>query len=130
MPRAYTVATAALALDTSAKWIDNALSHHAVAGLAQGTQGVPRRLGIEVLLVLSIALTLTAELGTTLAPAIRIAEEIARAKGVFRSAAGLSIELDLETLRTSLLSRLEEAVEVAPLPRRGRPPKNKTGRLD
>lgn len=130
MPRAYTVATAALALHTSPKWIDNALSHHRVADLPQGTQGVPRRLGIELLLVLAIALLLTGELGITLAPAIRIAEELVRAQGAFTSAAGLSIQLDFNRLRTELLSRLEEAVEVAPLPRRGRPPKNTTGRLD
>ena len=130
MPRAYTVATAALALGTSPKWIDNALSHHTVADLTQGRQGVPRRLSIEVLLVLAIALLLTGELGTTLMPAIRIAEELARAPGVFKSATGLSIQLDLDTLRMTLLARLEEAVEVAPLPRRGRPPKNTTGRLE
>jgi hypothetical protein len=65
-----------------------------------------------------------------LGPAIRIAEEIAKADGFFRSAVGLSIELDLNALRIRLLSRLEEAVEVAPLPRRGRPPKNTTGRLE
>jgi hypothetical protein len=40
------------------------------------------------------------------------------------------IQVDLDTLQTRLLSRLEHAVEVAPLPRRGRPPKSKTGRLD
>jgi hypothetical protein len=49
---------------------------------------------------------------------------------VFKSAAGLTIQLDLDTLRMTLLARLEEAVEVAPLPRRGRPPRNTTGRLD
>ncbi|HEV7387488.1 MAG TPA: hypothetical protein VGN73_02640 [Gemmatimonadaceae bacterium] len=130
MPRAYTVATAALALGTSPKWIDNALSHHTVGGLTQGRQGVPRRLSIDALLVLSITLMLVGELGTTLGPAIRIAEEIAKADGFFRSAVGLSIELDLNALRIRLLSRLEEAVEVAPLPRRGRPPKNTTGRLE
>jgi len=130
MPRAYTVATAALALRTSPKWIDNALSHHSVADLTQGRQGVPRRLSIEALLVLAIALLLTGELGTTLVPAIRIGEELARSRGVFKSAAGLTIQLDLDTLRMTLLARLEEAVEVAPLPRRGRPPRNTTGRLD
>ncbi len=130
MPRAYTVATAALALRTSPKWIDNALSHHTVADLTQGTQGVSRRLSIDVLLVLAIALLLTGELGTTLVPAIRIAEELVRAQGALTSAAGLSIKLDLTTLITELLARLEEAVEVATLPRRGRPPKNTTGRLD
>ena len=42
----------------------------------------------------------------------------------------LRIELDLQEFRDHLLSQLEHAVEVAPIPRRGRPPKNTTGRLD
>jgi hypothetical protein len=42
----------------------------------------------------------------------------------------VSIEMDLGAFRLSLLERLERAVEIAPIPKRGRPPSNKTGRLD
>jgi len=130
MPRAYTVATAALALGVPAKWIDNALSHHKVSGVVQERQGVLRKLTIEGLLALSIALLLSAELGSSVADAISIAQEMIADRGVTIFAEGLKIELDLETFRNQLLSRLEHAVEVAPLPRRGRPPKNRTGRLE
>lgn len=130
MPRAYTVATAALALDTSAKWIDNALSHYRIQGVTQERQGVARRLSLDALLSLSIALLLTGELGTTLAVAIRIAEQSVANAGAFISPGGVQLQLNLDTLRARLDSRLEEAVEVAPVPHRGRPPKNKTGRLE
>jgi hypothetical protein len=130
MPRAYTVATAALALGVSTKWVDNVLSHNTITGVAQARQGVSRRLNIEGLLSLYLVLLLTNELGITLTVAIRLAEELATREGRSVTPAGVNIHLDLESHRNRLLSRLEHAVEVAPLPRRGRPPKNTTGRLD
>ena len=130
MPRAYTVATAALTLDVSAKWIDNALSHHRIKGVRQERQGVSRQLTIEGLLTLSIARMLSAELGSSVGNAISIAQRIIAERGKMMLTKGLQIELDLESFREQLLSRLEHAVEVAPLPRRGRPPRNTTGRLE
>src|SRR4051812_5202214 len=130
MPRAYTIATAALALEASVKWLDNTLSHYRVAGVAQEKQGVARRISIEGLLTLSIVLLLTTEFGTTVATALEIAQKLIAAQGAFESPSGFKITLDLEAFRNRLISRLEKAVEVAPLPRRGRPPKNATGRLD
>ena len=130
MPRAYTIATAALALGTSSKWLDNTLSHYRVEGVVQRKQGVARRLTIEGLLILSVTLALTGELGATVADAIEFAQKLIAAGGRFTSPQGLRIELDLQEFRDRLLSQLEHAVEVAPLPRRGRPPKNTTGRLD
>lgn len=130
MPRAYTIATAALALGVSAKWIDNALSHHRVKGVTQEKQGISRRLTMDGLLILSLAVLLATELGTSLANALQIAEQLAANGGRLQLPRGLKIELDLETFRNHLLSKLEHAVEVAPLPTRGRPPKNTTGRLE
>ncbi len=54
MARAYTIATAALTLGTTAKWLDNVLSHNRVTGVAQERQGVSRRLTVEGLLVLAL----------------------------------------------------------------------------
>jgi len=130
VPRAYTVATAAVALVVPPKWVDNVLSHHKVSGVTQARQGVPRRLTIEGLLVLSTALLITAELGTSLGNALDIAQHLVAGGGKLQSPNGIQIELDLQRLKDRLLNRLEHAVEVAPLPRRGRPPKNTTGRLE
>jgi hypothetical protein len=128
MPRAYTVATAALALDVPAKWVDNILSHHTVPGVAQQRQGVARKLSVDGLLVLALTIFLVQELGTPVLKAIGIAEVLLRNEGRYQSPRGFSLALDLPTFRTSFLDRLESAVEMAPVPRRGRPAANKTGR--
>lgn len=130
MPRAYTVATAALALDVPAKWVDNILSHHTVSGVDQQRQGVARKLSIDGLLVLGLTTFLIQEVGAPAPKAIGIAEALLRNKGRYESPRGLSLILDLSAFQTSLLERLENAVEMAPVPRRGRPAANKTGRLE
>ena len=130
MARAYTVATAALAIGMPIKWVDNVLSHNKLIGIRQDRQGVARRLSIEGLLVLALTALLIEELGLSTAKAIVAAEGIVNSGGRYRAARGVSIELDLTAFRAALLEQLEHAVEVAPTPRRGRPPKDKTGRLD
>ncbi len=130
MARAYTIATAALALEIPLKWLDNLLSHHEIAGVRQERQGIARRLTIEGLLVLGVIIRLNKELGIPLARTVEIAERIATASGQYTSPDGVNIRLNLNDFQTRLLERLESAVEVAPAPRRGRPFKNKTGRLD
>jgi hypothetical protein len=130
MPRAYTIATAALTLEMPAKWLDNTLSHIKIPGVLQEKQGVARRITIDGLLTLSIAALLIDQLGVSLSRAARMAETLASNNGLYTSPGGVDIRLDLEGLKSNLLERLEHAVEVAPIPKRGRPPKNKTGRLD
>ncbi len=130
MPRAYTVATAALALGLPIKWVDNVLSHNKIIGIRQERQGVARRLSIEGLLVLALTALLIRELGLSTTKAITSAEGIVKSGGRYSSPQGVSIELNLEAFQSRMLEQLEYAVEIAPIPRRGRPPKNKTGRLD
>jgi hypothetical protein len=130
MARAYTIATAALAVGTSSKWLDNTLSHYRVSGVVQRKQGVARRITIEGLLTLSVALTLISELGATVASAVNVADKVVAAGGMYASPDGVRIEVDLQHFRNRLLERLEHAVEVAPVPKRGRPPKTTTGRLE
>lgn len=130
MTRAYTIATAGLTLEMPAKWLDNTLSHIQIPGVRQTRQGVARRVTIDGLLILSIAALLIDQLGVSLSQAARMAEKLASNNGLYTSARGVAIQLDLAGLRSRLLERLEHAVEVTPIPKRGRPPKNKTGRLD
>jgi len=130
MARAYTIATAALALGTSVKWLDNVLSHNRVSGVAQERQGISRRLTVEGLLVLALVVLLIQELGLPTPRAIVLAEDLAKNEGRYMAQQGLNIALDLPSFRIRLLERLENAVEIAPVPKRGRPPGNKTGRLD
>ena len=129
MARAYTITTAALTLEMAAKWLDNTLSHIKIRGVRQEKQGVARHITIDGLLILLITALLIVELGISLSRAARMAETLANNNGLYTSPGGVGIQLDLEALGSKLLERLEHAVEVAPIPKRGRPPKNKTGRL-
>jgi hypothetical protein len=130
MARSYTVATAALTLGTTVKWLDNVLSHNPVSGIHPKRQGISRRLTIEAILVLEVALLLIQDLGLPISHAVGVAEAIVgTGGGRYRSPHGLNVEVGLTQLRENLLQRLEAAVETAPIPRRGRPPANKTGRL-
>ena len=130
MARAYTIATAALALGMPIKWLDNTLSHHKVLGVQQERQGVARRLTIDGLLSLAVAILLIKDLAIPLSGALSVADELIRNGGRYASPEGIEIQVALETVRNSLLERLENAVEIAPAPKRGRPPKSKTGRLE
>jgi hypothetical protein len=130
MPRAYTIATAALALGVTAKWLDNILSHNKVSGIRQERQGIARHLSVEGLMILGLTALLNSELGLPTTDAIRVAEAIAKTNGQYFARQGLSVQIDLASFQASLLERLENAVEIAPVPRRGRPPTRKTGRLD
>jgi len=129
MPRAYTVATAALVLGVPVKWLDNVLSHFSLQGIVQERQGVARRITIEGMLQLYLVHSLSSELGTTIVVATQVAQKLA-ADGLVELSNGITIRAGRDALRAELVDRLEHAVEVAPVPRRGRPPKNKTGRLD
>jgi hypothetical protein len=113
-----------------AKWVDNALSHNTVPGVHQQRQGIARRLTVDGLLILAVASILVRELGAPLAVALQIAQLLILNEGHYAVTPGVRIEVDLNNLRTNLLARLESAVEIAPIPKRGRPAKNKTGRLD
>lgn len=130
MPRAYTVATAALALGAPIKWVDNILSHNRVLGVRQQRQGIARHLSIEGLVVLALTALLIDQLRLPVTRAIFVATEIIKGSGRYMGRQGLSIEIDLKSFHADLLAKLEGAVEIAPVPRRGRPPANKTGRLD
>lgn len=136
MARAYTVGTAALALDVSTKWLDNVLSHHQVPGVVQERQGVSRKVGFEGVLRLALGLSLIEDLEVPTAIALRLADRLAEADGRHTTKIGIDICLNLPELRSRLDVRLAHAVEIAAVPRRGRPPhhhsspSNKTGRLD
>lgn len=136
MARAYTVGTVALALAVPQKWVDNVLSHHTLVGVAQQRQGVSRRVSFEGVLQLALAADIIQDLQVPTPKAFQLAAALTDAGGNHRTQSGIAIELDLVRIRTNLETRLAEAVEIAPIPKRGRPPRqtrppsNKTGRLN
>lgn len=119
--RAYTVATAAVALGVRAKWVDNVLSHRSIPGVSQSRQGVTRRLTTEAVSVLEIALRLTRGFGIPLNRSLDLAVGASRGSPVLHEAPGCEIRIDADAIRSELAHRLAEAVEFVPVPRRGRP---------
>ncbi len=121
--RSYTVATVALTLGVSPKWVDNALSRVTVTGVVQKAQGISRRLTPQSVASLHIAIELGKSLGLPLPHALRIAQRITAENGPSRI--GLFpyafLTIDVEATTRELGERLAHAVEVTPVPRRGRP---------
>jgi hypothetical protein len=122
--RAYTVAATAVTLDVPVKWVDNALSHHHVPGVAKRRQGVARKLSYQAVLTLEVALRLVRALGAPLPRSIELATVLIsdpKSRQSLGAASGLSLGIDIESIEAHVARLLAHAVEVAPSPRRGRP---------
>jgi hypothetical protein len=123
-------------LDVPAKWLDNVLSHFQVPGVTQERQGIPRKVSLEGMIQLALILRLIDDLEIPTAKALGLASTLTQTRGEHRTGSGITISLDLSTIRAGLEARLAQAVEIAPIPRRGRPagpnrtPPRKTGRLN
>lgn len=136
MPRAYTVGTVALTLGMPIKWVDNVLSHHRVSGVLQERQGVSRKVAFEGLLQLALAVRLIQELEIPVGSALHVANDIAKTRGRYDTPTGVTISMDLDRLQSDLERSVAQAVEITPVPKRGRPPRStplhpsRTGRLD
>ena len=121
--RAYTVTTAALALDVPYKWLDNLLSHHGVPGVVQRRQGVRRRLPPQSILIIAVARTLIDDLSIPTHRALQLAAELVAAPtSELAVSPRIALRLDKRTLAADLRARLDEAAEVTAVPRRGRRP--------
>jgi len=119
--RAYTVATAAVTLGMSAKWVDNILSHHSIPGVAKSRQGIARRLTPQAILSLEITSRLSTTLSIPVARALELARELLGQRDKLAVGKGITLILDIEAIEAEVADRLAHAVEIAPLPRRGRP---------
>ena len=122
--RAYTIAAPSLVLVVSPKWLDNALSHHKIPGVPQPRQGVSRSLHASSILLLELAVILGRSLGAPLSLALIIAEQISAHRGTpLQLESGIALSVDIAGIEHDLAGRLADAVEAAPVPRRGRPPR-------
>lgn len=128
--RGYSVGIAALALGVEPKWLDNLLSHDRVDEVIQARQGVSRRLGPGALHVIATVHRLNGELQIPVGAALRLAHELWRSPQNTDAADTATVrtgELELYLGRAALRARVAEAVaealEMAPRPKRGRPPK-------
>ncbi len=122
--RAYTIAATSLALGVTPKWLDNTLSHHRIPGVTQTRQGISRRLNSAAILILEIAIMLCRSLGAPLSVALLVAERVSTERSkTLELESGLTLSVDIAEIEQNLSARLANAVEVAPAPRRGRPPR-------
>ena len=124
----YNTATTATALNVSPKWLDNLLSHNDLTGVQSESQGVSRRLPLSTVVTVALTKQLIDGLGLSAGTAVRLAEELTRnSDGNGDREVALSPHLrlgvELGSLRSSIVDQLSHAVETAPSPRRGRPPK-------
>lgn len=122
--RSYSVAVSALAIGSSQKWLDNVLSHFPVQNVAAEKRGVARRIPHSTLLHLALARELHTELAVGVREALELASRLLTADAGVVSAGGhLRVTCDRVTLERELTERLRDALEFAPTPRRGRPPR-------
>jgi hypothetical protein len=120
--RFYDVAVASLAIDAPLKWTDNVLSQHDVPGVATARRGIARRIPHTTLLHLALTRELHAVLGLSVREALPLARQLLSAEGDLGIARGsVRIVLDRARLDRAVERRLRDALESAPMPRRGPP---------
>ena len=121
--RFYSVAVAALAIDAPLKWTDNLLAHHTIVEVAHRQRGVARGISWHALVRMAVIRELHVRLGCAVREAVALSGHLLDpAHGSPLPAGVLTLVLDRDTLERDLHSRLRDALESAPRPRRGRPP--------
>ena len=126
--RLYSVAVASLAIDAPLKWTDNLLSQHDIPEVAHHDRGVARGVSWNALVRLGLIRVLNQELGCGVRDAVALSAVLVEGQGAFEAAGFLSLTFDRPALENVLGSRLREALESAPRPRRGRPARRGAGR--
>jgi hypothetical protein len=125
--RSYSVAVASLAIDAPVKWTDNLLSHHEVADIDSDRRGVARRIPHSTLLRLALVRELQLGLGIGVRDALNLSEALLAAGPEGVHAGGhLRVICDRAGLEDVVSAGVRDALESAPVPRRGRTPKRST----
>ena len=119
----YNCASTAAALDVSAKWLDNLLSHNNIDGVTKARQGIPRKLSVEAITTIALVSTLHEHAGIPIANALAIASRALHDHASpLTLGPGVTLTINRDTLQHDVAARLAAAIEVTPAPRRGRPP--------
>ncbi|MEO7103347.1 MAG: hypothetical protein ABI311_08155 [Gemmatimonadaceae bacterium] len=120
----YNTTTVASALGVTPKWLDNLLSHNDLDGSQRVSQGVSRRLSFDTVTMLALAKELIDTIGMKAPAAISLAAQLLNSStGELIVSPRLRINVQPDGLQADVLDSLARAVEIAPSPRRGRPPK-------
>jgi hypothetical protein len=126
--RSYNIAIASLAIDAPVKWTDNLLSHHSIANVITECRGVARKIPHQALLQLALVRQLNKELHLGVRDAVSMADRLSKERDaeVRLDLGALTLSVDRAALAQQVESRLREALESAPDPRRGRPVHRRT----
>jgi hypothetical protein len=123
MARLYSVAVASLAIRAPVKWTDNLLSQHAIPDIHRMTRGVARGISWSALVRIALVRELHVRLGCAIHQAVSLATELLTSSDGSTSPDGyITLGFDRPAFEQALQLRLVEALEMAPRPRRGRPP--------
>lgn len=123
--RTVTTGTAAFVLGIHKKDLDNILSRHALRGFERGIRGLSRRISMESIEQVAVAIDLARDFSIPIPAALALSDRVMRSReGVITSPDGhLALHADLDRIRRELHGRLSEAIERVIPPRRGRPPR-------
>ena len=123
MARLYNVAVASLAIRAPIKWTDNLLSQHPIPDVHRIARGVARGISWSALVRIALVRELHVRLGCAIQQSVSLATELLASPDSSISPDGsIILAFDRQAFEQALQSRLAEALEVAPRPRRGRPP--------
>lgn len=127
--RSYSVAVTAIAIRAPVKWLDNLLSQHEIDDVAKRSRGRARRIARRAVTRLAIVRELHESVGCGVREAVALADRLLTSEDACVQAGGhLSVQIARVRLDAELDRRLGEALESAPTPRRGRPPKRRAAR--
>lgn len=122
--RYYTIAMTALAIDAPQKWTDNVVSIDHSPDVLSQQRGVARRISHAGLIRLALVRQLHALLGMSVTTALGIAKDLLKdGEPAVLHMGQLALSFDRAALEQAVNGRLAAALESAPVPRRGRPPK-------
>lgn len=125
--RSYSVAVASFAIQASVRWTDNLLSQHRIPEIPVVGRGIARRLSRAAVIRLAIIRELHTALGCGVRESVALAADVLGSdQGVVHLGGHLRLELDRDALVRATDVRLRDALESAPAPRRGRPPKRRS----
>lgn len=122
--RFYDVAVTSLAIGAPPKWTDNLLSQFPIPDVQLERRGVARRVSHSAVVRLALIRELHTELGLSVRDAVRRADELLESHaGTATAGETLVLTVDFAAVERRVDARLREALESAPAPRRGRPPR-------
>jgi hypothetical protein len=122
--RLYSIAVTSLAVDAPVKWTDNLLSQHEIPNVRGRARGVARGVTWPALVQIALVRELHIRLGCGVREAVTLAADLLAApEGTFAVGDRLTIGFERDGFERRLHARLADALESAPRPRRGRPPR-------